>query len=128
MKRPLILVALSLVAIFATAPTAQSQERGLSKLTRSDARYYMTVALDRRFRSYGSGYAYRLKCVKRYTRNRIRCLKIQWVVGDIEYKGTGMIWLTHRGRIWNYSYRIRRRDTYCLWTGGTHCSRMFVVK
>lgn len=74
----------------------------------------MRTALNRRFGSYGAGYARRVKCNKRISRNRVRC-GMSWIVGDIAFFGKGQIWLTYPHHIayWNYAWRITEFNEYC---------------
>ena len=88
----------------------------------------MAPALNLRLADWDVGYSHRIKCTKRVNQVRIRCMKIQWIIGDSEYSGTGSIWLTRKGTVWNYSYRIIRFNAYCGDTGGTDGYEKFVVK
>lgn len=84
-------------------------------LSLSDARYYMTKALNRRF---GNQYKYRVAgktSCKRSSYTRARC-SIRWGIGDSGYSGYGYIWYSEEDgeTWWNYSWRIKRTNFYCL--------------
>lgn len=79
--------------------------------------------------SFEAGYARRVKCNKRISSIRVRC-KMGWSVGDLSFEGRGLIWLTYErgGAHWNYAYRIRKRNHYCLATGGSDCDEAIIVR
>jgi hypothetical protein len=100
--------------VLALAGSSFAANQSLPMLTKSDARYYLKVALKRNFRG-----AYRsqlpehiqphIKACTRLSRIRVRC-GAEWLsVNGYLYKGRGIIWYSkpHAHVLWNYSYVIR---------------------
>ena len=94
----------------------------------------MRVALGREF---GGNWTYgvfkRTECRKRISRNRVRCTRISWAVGDLVFSGSGTVWYTRAdGAVWwNYAYRIKRVNEYCVFVYDQplrKCSKTFVVR
>jgi hypothetical protein len=101
----------------------------ITRLGSGEATRLMRNALARKpSLSFQAGYARRVKCNKRVSRDRVRC-KMSWNVGDLSFDGKGVIWFTYKGgdTYWNYAYRIRKRNHYCLATGGSNCVETIVV-
>lgn len=93
------------------------------------ARRYVRAALERRFRgAWSFGYAHRVRGCERRSRLRVRCVRVSWVVGDLNYRGLVTVWTRRRGDgtpTWRYGYRIRQLDEYCAATGGQRCARIY---
>jgi hypothetical protein len=69
----------------------------------------------------------RVLCAKRLGARRLKC-GMDWALGDWFFYGSGTIWITYnRGQpIWNFSYRVVRKNEYCASVQhGAHCSRVF---
>lgn len=102
----------------------------IPRLRRGQAWRYMRTALRREYgNGFRHGYAKRVKCRKRVRRTAIRCTRISWVIGDMEFVGKGTIWIDRR-LWWNYSFRIREINGYCLAIGGSwkQCTSLKVVR
>jgi hypothetical protein len=133
-RRLVALIAAAAVGIAGFGMAAGSPDQAsakMPKLTGPDAKGYIKKALHRRDSfNYRWGYAKRIKGCKRYSRTRIRC-KTSWNFGDLSYKGPVTIWYrqTKRGPTWNFAYRIKRTNWYCLNQGGSRskCTKTFVV-
>jgi hypothetical protein len=112
----------------------RSTRRRTSWLTRNTAGFYMRRALGRRFGgNWRAGYSRHTNCTKRIRRSRIVCRQIGWFVGDLVFQGRGAIWLNFKNGNdwWNYSFRIRRINEYCLIVQEaprSKCVKWFVVK
>lgn len=80
-----------LVTIFAAGLLLGAVESASASyhLERGEATTYMRIGLSRQFPSFGAGYAKRVSCRKRISRDTIRCKRISWNVGDVGYKGQG---------------------------------------
>jgi|SRR6476646_38265 len=69
-------------------------------------------------------------CNRRLRRDRVRCT-MRWSLGaDIHFHGHGTIWITYANGIkeWNYSYRVKGINEYCLRVGGRGCRKTWVVR
>ncbi|HEU5063538.1 MAG TPA: hypothetical protein VFT79_10375 [Solirubrobacterales bacterium] len=102
----------------------------ITRLGATEATRLMRSALARKpALAFSDGYARRVKCNKRLAADRMRCT-MSWNFGDLSFDGKGVIWFTYRGgeTYWNYAYRIRKRNHYCLATGGSNCDEMIVVR
>lgn len=100
-------------------------------LSRHEAKGFMREALLRHPNlSFRAGYGRRVVCDHRLTPVRLKC-RMQWIVGDIVYFGTGTIWLTFENHAanWNYSYRVTRFNEYCaVVVKADNCTKVFVVR
>jgi hypothetical protein len=120
-----------------TTPTPDTSSQpattpALPYLTFADAKYYARRALARKFKnSYRYGYGKRVTDCSRWSRTRIRCDRVSWVIGDVSFNGRISIWysLDETGQpIWNYSYTIKRVNEYCKVTHGRHCTKTFRIR
>lgn len=92
---------------------------------------WMRTALSRReVFQFPNGNSRSVRCRQRVSRDRIRC-RMSWSLGDdIHFRGRGTIWITYeRGlRHWNYSYRVRGVNEFCLRVGGSGCRKTWKVR
>lgn len=98
------------------------------------AKRWMRVALGRHF---GGNWDYRvnaeLRCGERVSRNRVKCRRVAWAVGDLVFWGRGAIWYRRVGEEieWNYSFKIRALDQYCVFVyerPRSKCLKKYVVR
>jgi hypothetical protein len=71
-----------------------------------------------------------VRCHRRVSRDRVRC-RMSWSLGDdIHFRGRGTIWITYEDglRHWNYSYRVKGVNEFCLRVGGGGCRKTWVVR
>jgi len=108
------------------APSAALAVRGLPE---KEAKHYMKKALKQDdelgFRwAYGKDFS---GC-KHVNKSRVRC-KVEWFLGDIDYKGRVTVWLRQfRGELWwYYAYDIKGINRYCQDVGGKNCIRHWHV-
>lgn len=110
-----------------------SRPVGPLTLTRGAANRYMRIGLARKFgANWDYGFRKRTKCNRRVSRDRIRCGPITWFNGDLVFQGHGRVWFTYskESAYWNYSFRIKKINEYCLSRGGSMaaCSRTVVAR
>lgn len=102
----------------------------ITRLSTAEATHLMRAALARKpTLAFSEGYARRVKCNKRLSASRVRC-RMSWNSGDLSFNGKGVIWFTFKGgdTYWNYAYRIRKRNHYCLATGGSDCGETITAR
>jgi hypothetical protein len=108
-------------------PSSAPSDR-IPTLSVAETKHYFRVALAREFKNaYRHSYAKRIAGCTRLSRLRIRC-GVSWVIGDLNYRGKGMIWLTREdddSTAWNYAWTIRRVNEYCRSTGGRRCTKTY---
>ena len=96
----------------------------LPTLAASEANRLLRTALGRNFGgAFKYGDAVKLRC-KVKTRTDSRC-RPSWYIGDSAYSGSARIWYSGKGddAQWNYSWTIRRVDTYCTYVNRKHSKR-----
>ena len=109
----------------------------LPQLTFGAARHWVDKALARKFgNAYRHGYVFRdgeesgpfIGRCRRIQQLKMSCAT-RWYIGDAGYHGRVTIWYTRAGEqvLWHYSYRIKLEDYYCKVTGGSNCTRTYVV-
>ncbi|HYG97363.1 MAG TPA: hypothetical protein VD741_09690 [Solirubrobacterales bacterium] len=99
-------------------------------IRRGQAEAWMGTALSRReVFQFQSGNSRSVRCRQRLSRDRIRC-RMSWSLGDeIHFHGHGTIWITYESGItWNYSYRVKGVNEFCLRVGGSGCRKTWVVR
>ncbi len=105
--------------------------RRVIRLGKSQAQQYMRIGVARKFGSlFTNGHNKRIKCRHRIRIGAVRCKTIRWAIGDFEFDGRGVIWITYENGIawWNYAFRIRQTSTYCVEQGLPKCSSVIVVR
>lgn len=126
------LLATSVLTVLLVASAAHAQSNAIPQLKQRHAERYMEQALQREFPFYRYSTESTVKCSDRHSRIRVGCKTIYFFAGDVDFKGHGKIWysLSDSGRRirWNYAFRIKETDYYCLNTGGSNCVKTHVVK
>lgn len=108
-----------------------SKPRRAFRLGKAQAQRYMRIGLSRKFGSlFTYGHNKRVKCRHRIRIGAIRCKTLRWAIGEFEFDGRGVIWITYRNGIawWNYAFRVRQTSTYCVEQGLPKCSSVIVVR
>lgn len=134
MKRLTTLIALPLAVLtIALVAAGPAQAAKAPNLTRSTARTAMVSALKLNFggSSIDAANAFQVKCGKRVARNRIKCTRISWSIGDVAYKGFGKVKARRVGGGNVYPaawYRLVKTNFYCVDTGGKNCRDVVIGK
>lgn len=129
MKRVALMATLS-ATFLVVAPVVAEPASARFKLGTQRAASFMRTALLRHPNlSFQSAYARKVRCNKRRSAIRLKC-KMNWVIGDLSFRGKGTIWVTFPGHrpFWNYSYQVIGTNEYCAITGGEGCARTYVVR
>lgn len=112
-------------------PSSKPKQPRRYFLSSQEAKRMMENALSRReIFTFRKAPSKEVKCNRRLRRDRVRC-RMRWDLGaDIHFHGHGAIWITYAGDIaeWNYSYRVKGVNEYCLRVGGSGCRKTWVVR
>jgi hypothetical protein len=100
----------------------------IPQITKSDARYYAKIALNRRLQPWRAGTDKVLTCRHRVSRIRIKC-RVDWLDDPVTLGGRIYIWFSREGDhiIWNYAWRIKHTNQACLDAGQANCTGYYVV-
>jgi hypothetical protein len=106
-------------------------ERLLPRLRPNRAKYYLKVALRRRFGNWAYATGYSSGC-RRSSRTSVRC-RPAWHQLENYFHGNARIWLTRkRGHVWwNYAWRLKRLNDHCYLAQHRpkpQCTTVFMVK
>jgi hypothetical protein len=112
-------------------PGAKPKHKRRAFLSFGEARWMMEDALSRReVFTFEKAPSKQVSCNRRLQRDRVRC-RMRWSLGaDIHFHGHGTIWITYERGVqeWNYSYRVKGVNEYCLRVGGSGCRKTWVVR
>lgn len=123
----------ALIAVFVAALAAPATAIAqVAPLREGEAEFFMRKALKREFgNTFNHGEGRSVECHDRRSNVRISCRTIAWTIGDISFSGNGRIWLSVNRNgvvLWNYAFRIKRVNEYCVATGGTDCVEVIEVE